>query len=565
MNLEAGEELLLSFPAMVKKKEGTIYITNCRLAWTLGKSNEILISLPFNSIKSQSINAETSAKIMLRVVIIGQSNKKEQFRTFTFTSDNAVSDREKVKNALAVALQKIYQKHQQSALLNEKPQLNKTLNENKALLTSKEIQIREDILKNHKDLMKLHMELVLNGLLSEEEFWNIRQNMLENEKFTQKKGQASSSLADIRPTHNEGNDIKYTISTEIIHSIFMHYPSVKRAYDENVPNKVSEIDFWKRYFSSKFFHRNRTQGKSHIDTKDSIFDKCLEEDKFTGPSEKDLENVPLLIDLTATEQNQFEGYGTKPDFTMVGGSSKSNMQLIRKLNHHSEIILNSLHSINKEDKIEMDNEIKKNLIFDDLTTKKKEVQMPLQIKDQKRYFESQVSLTSQTLEKKILKKEEFENYLNNFKTWHLHLNNINNQNLHNVFEKVFDKLNNDIITYNQDKLSQLNKDLNDLPLSTQQEINTYQLIYNELLKHFWYYIPITNDDNKEKIDRLVKILKNTEERFNNFYSKLINEYQNKALFSKELFNSLSKSIKRAYQVYNKQVETYNNNKRIRTQ
>ena len=28
--------------------------------------------------------------------------------------------------------------------------------------------------------------------------------------------------------------------------------------------------------------------------------------EFTGPSEKDLENVPLLIDLTATEQNQFE-------------------------------------------------------------------------------------------------------------------------------------------------------------------------------------------------------------------------------------------------------------------
>jgi len=51
MNLEAGEELILSFPAMVKKKEGTIYITNCRLAWTLGKTNEILISLPFNSIK----------------------------------------------------------------------------------------------------------------------------------------------------------------------------------------------------------------------------------------------------------------------------------------------------------------------------------------------------------------------------------------------------------------------------------------------------------------------------------------------------------------------------------
>jgi len=112
---------------------------------------------------------------MLRVVIIGQSHKKEQFRTFTFTSDNAVSDREEIKNALAAALQKIFQKHQNSTVLNENPQLNETLNENKTLLTSKEIQIRQDILKNHKDLMKLHMELVLNGLLSEEEFWSIRQ------------------------------------------------------------------------------------------------------------------------------------------------------------------------------------------------------------------------------------------------------------------------------------------------------------------------------------------------------------------------------------------------------
>jgi len=562
MKLEAGEELLLSFPAMVKKKDGTIHITNCRLAWTLGKTDEILISLPFNSIKSQSVNAATSAKIMLRVVIIGQSHKKEQFRTFTFTSDNAVSDREEIKNALAAALQKIFQKHQNSTVLNENPQLNETLNENKTLLTSKEIQIRQDILKNHKDLMKLHMELVLNGLLSEEEFWSIRQNMLENEKFTQKKGQASASLADIRPTHNEGNDIKYTITTEIIHSIFIHYPSVKRAYDENVPNKVSEKDFWKRYFSSKFFHRNRTQGKSHIDTKDPIFDKCLEEDKFTGPSEEEIENVPLLIDLTATEQNQFEGYGTKPDFTMIGGSSKSNMQLIRKFNHHSEIILNSLHTINQEDKIEMDNEIKKNLIFDDLTTKKEEVQMPLQIKDQKRYFESQVSLTNQAVDKKILRKDEFEEYLGNFKTWHLQLNNINNKNSHNIFEKVFNKLNNDVITYNQDKLSQLNKDLNELPVSVQQEINTYQLIYNELLKHFWFYIPITNDENKETIDRLIKILKNTEERFNQFHSKLKQEYQNNAISSKELFNSLSKSLKRAYQVYNEQVDAYNN-KRIK--
>jgi len=187
MKLEEGEELRLSFPAMVYNVEGTIHITNYRLAWTIEKTDEISISLPFNSIKSQFKNADTSAKIMLRVIIIGQPHKKEQFRTFIFTSDNAVSDREKIIEALAEELQSLYQQRHDSKLLKENPQLNKILDENKTLLTSNEIQIREDILKNHKDLLKLHMELVINGLLSEEEFWSIRENMLENEKFTQKK------------------------------------------------------------------------------------------------------------------------------------------------------------------------------------------------------------------------------------------------------------------------------------------------------------------------------------------------------------------------------------------
>ncbi|KAG4100958.1 hypothetical protein H8356DRAFT_1657039 [Neocallimastix lanati (nom. inval.)] len=554
MKLEEGEELRLSFPAMVYNVEGTIHITNYRLAWTIEKTDEISISLPFNSIKSQFKNADTSAKIMLRVIIIGQPHKKEQFRTFIFTSDNAVSDREKIIEALAEELQSLYQQHHDSKLLKENPQLNKILDENKTLLTSNEIQIREDILKNHKDLLKLHMELVINGLLSEEEFWSIRENMLENEKFTQKKGQASSSLADIRPTHNEGNDIKYTMTAEIIHSIFLHYPSVKRAYDKNVPNKITKEDFWKRYFSSKFFHRNRTNGKSHIDKSDAIFDKCLEEDKFTGPSKEEIENVPLLIDLTATEQNQYEGYGTRPDFTMIGGT---NMQLIRKFNHHSEIILKTLHIINQEDKIEMNKEIKKNLVFEDLTTKKEELQTPLQIKDQKRYFESQISLTNQELKQKILNKEEFGIYLDNFKRWHLNLNSVNNERSYAIFQKVFDKLDNNVVTYNQDKLSQLNKDLNELQTSDQQEINTYQLIYNELLKHFWRYIPITNDEDKEALDKLMRLLRNTEERFNQFYARL-KEYQNKTISLKGLFNSINKSIKKAYEVYNDQMKQYNN-------
>ena len=41
------------------------------------------------------------------------------------------------------------------------------------------------------------------------------------------------------------------------------------------------------------------------------------------------------------------------------------------------------------------------MVFEDLTTKKEELQTPLQIKDQKRYFESQISLTNQELKQKV--------------------------------------------------------------------------------------------------------------------------------------------------------------------
>lgn len=116
---------------------------------------------------------------MLKVLINGPPNKKEQSRTFTFMSDTPVADRDAMKDALAAALQKIYQKKQ--AQQQQQQQIASHIadgitnkDEHTKLLSSQEIQIRREILKKNKDLMKLHMELVLNGLISEEEFWSIR-------------------------------------------------------------------------------------------------------------------------------------------------------------------------------------------------------------------------------------------------------------------------------------------------------------------------------------------------------------------------------------------------------
>lgn len=36
--------------------------------------------------------------------------------------------------------------------------------------------------------------------------------------------------------------------------------------------------FWKRFFGSKYFHRNRSVSRVNVDTEDDIFDKLLIKD-----------------------------------------------------------------------------------------------------------------------------------------------------------------------------------------------------------------------------------------------------------------------------------------------
>jgi transcription initiation factor TFIIH subunit 1 len=52
----------------------------------------------------------------------------------------------------------------------------------------------------------------------------------------------SSMLADIKPV-TDHSQINFTITPDIIRAIFIQYPTVKKAYDENVPDKVGFKEF----------------------------------------------------------------------------------------------------------------------------------------------------------------------------------------------------------------------------------------------------------------------------------------------------------------------------------
>ena len=74
-------------------------------------------------------------------------------------------------------------------------------------------------------------------------------------------GVSGSFLSDIKPQADGANGIKYNLTVDVINSIFKTYPAVKKKHFENVPAKMSEQDFWNRFFQSHYFHRDRIHGQ----------------------------------------------------------------------------------------------------------------------------------------------------------------------------------------------------------------------------------------------------------------------------------------------------------------
>lgn len=121
-----------------------------------------------------------------------------------------------------------------------------------------------------------------------------------------------------------------------------------------MPDKLSEAEFWKRYFQSRFFHRSRS-GRGANEPDDDIFDKALEEDEEetkSAPKRIKLDHINKLVDLSTTEEDHLESY-TSPESTMAAGrtkESKEAMPLIRRFNRYAQRVLNSTVGLKKPSK-----------------------------------------------------------------------------------------------------------------------------------------------------------------------------------------------------------------------
>ncbi|KAG9056445.1 RNA polymerase II transcription factor B subunit 1 [Serendipita sp. 407] len=264
-------------------------------------------------------------------------------------------------------------------------------------LAARTYRLKKKILMRDTELAALHNAVVINGKMSEGDFWASRQHLVEEAAAIegQKRGK-SSRLIDPKPDVSTTGDIKISITPQLQMDIFEEWPIVKRAYDENVSNNMTKEEFWKRYFESQLYHNNRASVRSsatqHRVKEDPIFDKYLDPlDNEIEPRKSRQDSVSRLVDLVSTREDHGQT-GNTLDVTMQAGKQRSSLPLIRKFNEHSERLLNSALGEMKSSQAAGPTSAEKDVVFNDIDMEdlhggEGQVGIALDMQNHQRYFE----------------------------------------------------------------------------------------------------------------------------------------------------------------------------------
>ncbi|CAM1509210.1 Fc.00g029490.m01.CDS01 [Cosmosporella sp. VM-42] len=206
-----------------------------------------------------------------------------------------------------------------------------------------DIEIQQSLMRKDTALYQTYVEAMqtkpdsISGAAFNSQFWSTRTNLLRSHaiEINQKKG-AYNVLSTVKPRTVDG-ELKLNISVEQVQMIFTQHPLVKRIYNENVP-KVSEAEFWSRFFLSRLSRKLRGERVNENESSDPLFDKYdANENTQTFVSKIMAQQVPHIIDLEANEENQggFKS-GNAKDVEM---RPRANIPIVKTLNSLSEKIM----------------------------------------------------------------------------------------------------------------------------------------------------------------------------------------------------------------------------------
>jgi transcription initiation factor TFIIH subunit 1 len=257
------------------------------------------------------------------------------------------------------------------------------------------IELQQSLLAANPALSKTLMESLrtkpeaISTTQFTKQFWTSRLHLLRAHAVEQAQSKgAYNVLSTIKP-RTEDNAVRLNISREQINLIFSQHPLLRRVYDENVP-KLSEADFWTRFFQSRLLKKFKGERVTEADSKDNIFDKYLSQEDETRLQKQILEShIPHIINIHGNEENHSQRKGNAPDLLMRP-TAVEKVPIIRTLNSLSERIMSQVapSDIDPSQPIGMDEETFNALALRDLQGDVTENRLILNVKDQSRFFAS---------------------------------------------------------------------------------------------------------------------------------------------------------------------------------
>ncbi|GLT73822.1 hypothetical protein SLA2020_456550 [Shorea laevis] len=414
-------------------------------------------------------------------------------------------------------------------------------------LSTAEMELRMKLLREDSELQKLHKQFVIGGILTEAEFWATRKKLLDREaskKAKQRVGFKSAMLSDIKGSSDgRTNKVTFSLTPEIILQIFAEKPAVHRAFLSFVPNKMSEKDFWTKYFKAEVLHGTKsTVAVAAEAAEDEDLAVFLKRDVILeNEARRKIRRVDPTVDMEADEGDD---YTHLPDHGIVRDGSKevteSQQELYRRnlsqdINRHAAVVLEGravdveledtraiAEALSRSKQVDGESDKDSNQEKLDRISRMTEIEdlhnsrdlplAPLCIKDPRDYFDSQQANALRSSGDLLAGNEQIKCNLSTHEAYGSlrdSISAIKTGGLKDPIVKpeiafqVFDALTHSISTtkYNIGKNPQ-ESILDILPKKTKEELLHHWTSIIELLRHFWSSYPITTTYLYNKVSKL---------------------------------------------------------------
>lgn len=440
-----------------------------------------------------------------------------------------------------------------------------------SLLKNRHLQ--QKLLLEDKTLRNIFTESVINFKLSPALFWSTRTGQLRTYALTisQHRG-PYNVLSSIKPVATSDNQVNVNVTRDVINEIFTTYPIIRHAFDELVPHKLSEGEFWSRFFNSKLFRRLRGDRINTANTRgDVVIDKYLyvdadfveEEKSLAGENDASTHHVDPFLDLQANEEDNPQKLGLLPDFTMkfsdddkngreqrtLGRNENEMMILMRNMNTLSSKMINitSEQEAPAESAQQMLAEHEKELAISDLNDVEQPHYVPLDLDMNSRHATDSAK-TENADSTPLLPEETRQLWLANvFEPTDTGIN------LSETYERAdaIAKANADVTAlvkhnFRVFKLEHNIKDpsaaLNFLREEEKKELTTYNMTITEFLLHFWNLF--LNGGNPAQLKKLFTNLRNCQSLLDKLEKKITEELSNHDLvkLNEKLREKLTKDV-----------------------